>query len=87
MKKIIDEINKSYELFVDADDHARLDDMCKELAYIREKAEELINKCDDYAKDLDWVSEWMGGAVHPSPHSPTYPNHFTNISHIITAKI
>ena len=53
MKKIIDEINKSYELFVDADDHARLDDMCKELAYIREKAEELINKCDDYAKDLD----------------------------------
>lgn len=53
MKKIIDEINKSYELFVDADDHARLDDMCKELAYIREKAEELIKKCDDFNKDLN----------------------------------
>ena len=53
MKKIIDEINKSYELFVDADDHARLGDMCKELAYIRKQAEELIKKCDDYARSLD----------------------------------
>lgn len=53
MKKIIDEINKSYELFVDADDHARIDDMCKELACIREKAEELIKECDDYINDLN----------------------------------
>lgn len=53
MKKIIDEIVKSYELFVDADDHARLDDMCKEIACIREQAEELIKKCDDFDKDLN----------------------------------
>ena len=53
MKKIIDEINKSYELFVDADDHARLGDMCKEIACIRKQAEELIKKCDDFNKDLN----------------------------------
>lgn len=53
MKKIIDEINKSYELFVDADDHARVGDMCKELAYIREKAEELIKRCDKFVNDLN----------------------------------
>lgn len=53
MKKIIDEINKSYELFVDADDHARLSDICKEIACIREQAEELIKKCDYYMKDLN----------------------------------
>lgn len=53
MKNIIDEIVKSYELFIDANDHARLGDMCKEITYIREKAKELIKKCDDYAKDLD----------------------------------
>lgn len=53
MKKIIDEIVKSYELFIDADDHARLGDMCKEIAYIREKAEELIKRCDDFNKDLN----------------------------------
>ena len=53
MKNLIAEINKSYELFVDAYDHDRLDDMCKELAYIRKQAEELIKKCDDYARSLD----------------------------------
>lgn len=53
MKQIIDEINKSYELFVDADDHARLDDMCKEIACIRKQAERLIEECDDYINDLN----------------------------------
>lgn len=53
MKKIIYEINKSYELFTDADDHARLGDMCKEIACIREKAKELIKRCDDFDKELD----------------------------------
>lgn len=57
MKKIIDEIVKSYELFIDADDHARLGDMCKEIAYIRKKAEELIKKCDDFNKDLNLIDE------------------------------
>lgn len=53
MKNLIAEINKSYELFVDAYDHDRFNDMCKELACIREKAEELIKRCDDFNKDLN----------------------------------
>ena len=53
MKKIIDEINKSYELFVDADDHARFGDMCSEIACIKKQAEELIKRCDDFMKDLN----------------------------------
>lgn len=53
MKNIIDEIIKSYELFIDVNDHARLGDMCKEVACIREQAEELIKKCDKYINDLN----------------------------------
>lgn len=53
MKKIIDKIIKSYELFTDANDHARLGDMCKEIACIKEQAEELIKKCDKFMNDLN----------------------------------
>lgn len=53
MKNLIAEINIGYKQFVDAYDHDRFNDMCKELACIKEKAEELIKKCDDYAKTLD----------------------------------
>lgn len=53
MKKIIDEINKSYQLFIDADDHARLDDMCKEIASIKEQAQMIIEYCDKYIDNLN----------------------------------
>lgn len=53
MKKIIDEIIKSYELFTDANDHARLGDMYKEIECIRNQAEELIKKCDKFVDNLN----------------------------------
>lgn len=48
MKQLIDEINVSYKLFVDADNHARLDDMCKEIASIKEQAQMIIEYCNKY---------------------------------------
>lgn len=53
MKQFIDELNVSYKLFVDADNHARVDDMCKEIASIKEQAQMIIEYCDKYIDDLD----------------------------------
>jgi len=53
MKNLIDELNISYKLFVDADNHARLDDMCKEIACIKEQAQMIIEYCDKYIDDLN----------------------------------
>lgn len=53
MKQLIDEINISYKLFVDADNHARLDDMCRELISIRETAYMIVDYCNKHLEDLN----------------------------------
>ena len=53
MKQFIDELNISYKLFVDADNHARFDDMCKEIASIKEQAQMIIEYCNKYIDDLN----------------------------------
>ena len=53
MKILIDELNISYKQFVDADNHTRLDDMCKEIASIKEQAQMIIEYCDKYIDDLN----------------------------------
>ena len=51
MKKIIDEINKSYQFFVNAEPF----DVYTEIKCIKFQAEELIKKCDDLIKEFNHI--------------------------------
>ena len=54
MKTLIDELNISYKLFVDADNHARIDDICKQIISIRETAYMIVDYCNKHLEDLNY---------------------------------